>query len=343
MDVQIKLSICIATLNRAAYIEKTLDSIVSQITEKIEIVIVDGASTDNTEEIVRNYKERFPNVNYIRLAEKGGADKDFSLAVELAQGEYCWLFADDDLIKPGAINSVLNVLEKNPGLLIVNAEVRNYELIEILKPRCLEITKNKTYSEYDSEELFREIANYLSFIGCVVIRRSLWKARDNKRYYGSLFVHVGVIFQAQITGGTIVLADPMIIIRYGNALWTDMGFEVSLFKWPNLIWSFPSFTDSSKMQVCVRHPWLSIARLSLFRARGLYTSMEYNRFIKNRIHYPANRLLSYYISLFPGSFLNLVWYLYFLSFGSRHPNAQLTLKDLENSKFNWKNIFNLIK
>lgn len=339
MDVNIKLSICIATLNRAAFIEKTLDSIVSQMTEKIEIVIVDGASTDNTEEIVRTYKQRFPNVNYVRLAEKGGADQDFSLAVELAHGEYCWLFADDDLIKPGAIQSVLSVLEKNPGLLIVNAEVKNSELTEILKPRCLNMTKNATYFECDSEQLFRNTANYLSFIGCVVIRRSLWMARDNKFYYGTLFVHVGVIFQAPITDGTIVLADPMITIRYGNALWADMGFEVSLFKWPDLIWSFSGFTDSIKIQVCDRHPWRSMARLSLYRARGLYSTMEYNKFLKSRINFFAHRLLSFSISLFPASFLNLIFYLYFSSFGSRHPNAQQTLNDLENSKFNWKNLF----
>ena len=46
------LSICIATLNRGNFIGETLDSILSQITPEIEIVIIDGASTDNTEEVI---------------------------------------------------------------------------------------------------------------------------------------------------------------------------------------------------------------------------------------------------------------------------------------------------
>ena len=43
MDSRIALSICIATHNRGTFIGATLDSIISQANEKIEIVIVDGA------------------------------------------------------------------------------------------------------------------------------------------------------------------------------------------------------------------------------------------------------------------------------------------------------------
>ena len=67
-----RLSICIATLNRGAFIGETLESIVSQAANEVEIVVVDGASTDNTEDIVRSYAARFPRLRYLRLENKGG-------------------------------------------------------------------------------------------------------------------------------------------------------------------------------------------------------------------------------------------------------------------------------
>lgn len=59
-----QLSICIATLNRAAFIGQTLDSIIRQATDEMEIVIVDGASSDNTKEIVEHYQRQFPRLRY---------------------------------------------------------------------------------------------------------------------------------------------------------------------------------------------------------------------------------------------------------------------------------------
>ena len=56
MTTNYKLSICIPTYNRAAYIGETLASIISQSNDDIEIVIVDGASTDNTADVVTSFK-----------------------------------------------------------------------------------------------------------------------------------------------------------------------------------------------------------------------------------------------------------------------------------------------
>jgi abequosyltransferase len=339
MDPMIKLSICIATLNRGALIAQTLDSIVSQLTEQVEIVIVDGASTDNTEEVVLSYRQRYANVRYTRLAQKGGVDQDYSRAVELATGEYCWLFSDDDIIKAGAIDTVLGVLQASPGLVIVNAEVQNSDFTEVLKPSCLDLRENTSYAQHEVGQLFQDAGNYLSFIGCVVVRRSLWDARDKKSYYGTLFVHMGVIFQNPIAEGVVVLVDPMIVIRYGNAMWTDKGFEVSLFKWPDLVWSFAGIADMAKAKVCEREPWRSRPRLMLYRARGLYSAREYEKFLKARIASPFGRVLALAIALLPATLFNLLFRLYFRTFGAMRSNARLTLADLGSSKFNWRRIF----
>ena len=104
---QIRLSICIATYNRSAYIGETIDSIIGQINHKLEIVIVDGASPDTTPEVVEKYTSIHPNVRYFREITNSGVDADYDKAVGYARGQYCWLMTDDDLMAPGAIRCVL--------------------------------------------------------------------------------------------------------------------------------------------------------------------------------------------------------------------------------------------
>jgi len=59
---KIKLSICIATLNRAYYLEQILESISQQYQENIELVIVDGNSTDNTSDVINKIRINTPNI-----------------------------------------------------------------------------------------------------------------------------------------------------------------------------------------------------------------------------------------------------------------------------------------
>ena len=109
INSEIILSICIATYNREKYVLKTLNSIIGQIKDKnIEIVIADGASTDNSELIISKYALLYSQVKYHRLKKKGGVDNDYNMAVQLATGRYCWLFTDDDFLDPFAIENVVN-------------------------------------------------------------------------------------------------------------------------------------------------------------------------------------------------------------------------------------------
>ena len=71
-----------------SFCPKLYISILSQArVENTEIVVVDGASTDNTPGIMREFCAKYPNFPYHRLPEKGGIDLDMAKAVELSNGE----------------------------------------------------------------------------------------------------------------------------------------------------------------------------------------------------------------------------------------------------------------
>jgi glycosyltransferase involved in cell wall biosynthesis len=304
-----KLSICIATYNRGQFIGATLDSILDQIERGVEIIVVDGASPDNTQEVMAEYLSRHPGIRYYREQENSGIDRDYDKAVVYAKGEYCWLMTDDDLLRSGAINRVLAFIGGMFDLIVVNASQWNADLSKELHGRVLGFSGDKEYCAEDGEKFFSEVASYLSFIGGVIIKRDLWLKRDRSSYYGTLFVHIGVIFQHPPLKRIKVLADPLIIIRYGNAMWTPRGFEIWMFKWPQLIWSFNDFSDRAKIVVCPREPWRHGKKLFLSRAVGGYSLDEYRRFLSGKIQ-GVSRVLPWGIAIVPAFMANLFASLY---------------------------------
>ena len=333
----INLSFCIATRNRGTFIGATLESIICQATEQVEIVILDGASTDNTEEVVRRYHERFPHLHYYRQNANLGVDHDFAEAVDRAHGEYCWLFGDDDILKSGAIQAVLDAMKGQYGLIIANAEVRNADLSKLLEPKRLQVSADRIYKPNQNQRLLSEVGDYQTFIGCVVINRQLWNAREKEKYFGSYFVHVGVIFQSPLPEDTLVIAKPLISIRYGNAVWLARSFEIWLFKWPNLIWSFPDYPDSVKFQACRKEPWRRMRTLLLHRAKGEFTMKHYIEWLEPRLDSFWTRALAKAIAQFPGRVANFLGVVYYTAF-CRRPDKRLRLLDLTNSPFNFRRL-----
>jgi abequosyltransferase len=302
------LSICIATYNRAEYIGQTMDSIIPQLDDDVELLVVDGASTDNTADVVRKYAD--PRIRYVRLPVKGGVDRDFCRAVELARGEFCWLFTDDDFLRPGAVSAIKSAISAGYGLIIVNAEVRDQTLGVILKHQRIVMRDNKSYASNDMERLFVDALDYMSFIGAVVIRRSIWLSREQESYFGTEFVHIGVIFQKPLTEPVLVMAEPFIVIRYGNAQWTSRSFDIWMFKWPKLVWSFGHITQEAKMKICQREPWRNLATLAAQRSCGAYDITSYRRFFSSMQTGSLWKFFAWLIAYSPRRIILDLYYLY---------------------------------
>ena len=329
MIKQHKLSICIATYNRGKFIGETLDSILVQMSPHVELVIVDGASPDNMAEVVGKYVTRFPEIQYYRQSKNSGVDADYDKAVGYANGEYCWLMTDDDLLRPGAVARVLQAITESPELVVVNSEVKNVDFSESYEDRSLNFLNDKEYGGKDGGKFFAEVASYLSFIGGVVIKRQEWLKRNRVDYYGTLFIHVGVIFQHPPINNIKVIAEPLITIRYGNGMWSPRSFEIWTFKWPQLIWSFADYSDHVKLQITPREPRKSVSRLLRNRALGAFSEAEIKKF------WPVNignqeRFIGTVLSRFPAALANFISVVY-LSLAAR-PNHR-ALHDLLHSKY----------
>lgn len=312
------LSICIATYNRAGFIAETLDSIVGQLEPSVELLVVDGASPDATASVVAPYAARNGALRYFREAVNSGVDADYDKAVSYARGTYCWLMTDDDVLEPGAIRRVLAALADGPDLVVANACVMTADLMSVLVPRSQPFHDDRRYDS-GSATFFAEVADYLSFIGGVVVRRQLWLRRDRASFYGTVFIHIGVLFQSPPIGRVTVISKPLVRIRYGNAMWTSRGFEIWMFKWPQLIWGFDGYSDDAKAQITPREPWRRIRRLVHARAIGSYSMAEFRQWVASSAKGPA-LIPAWLVACMPGWVANAVAGMYCIV-GNREAKA----------------------
>jgi glycosyltransferase involved in cell wall biosynthesis len=322
-----RLSICIATFNRAGYIAQTLESVLDGLPRDVEVVVVDGASSDGTRALMEAYAGRDPRIAYHREAQNLGVDRDFDKAVGYARGEYCWLMSDDDVLVPGAVAAVLRGLEDDPGLLIVNAQIRTRDLSGVLKDNQLELAADREFGAGDEEALFDLTSAYLSFIGAVVIRRDAWLARERAAYFDTQFIHVGVIFQPPALPRVRVLAQPLVQIRYGNASWSARGFDIWVRKWPRLVWSFDRFSEAVRARVTAREPARSAKSLLWFRAIGAFGPQE---LAAMRQAGESHHALAGAIAALPARAANAGVALYM--YARRHADARVMLYDLLRAK-----------
>ncbi|MHB1360707.1 MAG: glycosyltransferase family 2 protein [Rhodocyclaceae bacterium] len=104
------VSIIVPTFNRAHYLPECLDSLVGQTVPPLEIIVVDDGSEDATREVVARYGAP---VRYI-YKDNEGKSTAVNLALSECRGDLIWLFDDDDVALPDAIEHRLGVLAKDP-------------------------------------------------------------------------------------------------------------------------------------------------------------------------------------------------------------------------------------
>jgi abequosyltransferase len=228
----IRLSICMPTYNFGKFIGDSLDSIIRQATDEVEIVVVDGASTDNTSEVVRSFQARFPRLYYHRLDKRGGIDRDMARTVDLARGDYCWLFSSDDLMRKNALREVLEEIRLGFDLYLVGLTLCTLDMQPFAQHRVLRLRGDAEFDLAKEQDRLRyfELAEtttaFFSFMGSLIVRRARWDAiRFNEGFDGSLWAHVARLFEMVPQGLRLKYLSRSYLDKRGdNDSFMDKGF-----------------------------------------------------------------------------------------------------------------------
>jgi glycosyltransferase involved in cell wall biosynthesis len=105
-----RISAIVPAYNRAAFLGRALEDILSQDEPPGEVIVVDDGSTDDTETVAKGYGAR---IRYRRVPNRG-APVARNIGAALASGDWLWFCDSDDLWRPGYLSRVRNLLETKP-------------------------------------------------------------------------------------------------------------------------------------------------------------------------------------------------------------------------------------
>lgn len=116
------ISICMATYNGSDYIERQLLSILCQLGEADEVILVDDFSSDATLEVVERLSDR--RIKIYRNGSNEGVLRSFERAISLASGDIIFLSDQDDVWCPEKVKRFLQVFDGRPDVTLVLSDAK---------------------------------------------------------------------------------------------------------------------------------------------------------------------------------------------------------------------------
>lgn len=222
------LTIAIPTYNRPEALHNLLMQLLSENLETFKILISDNSQSDDTEKMVVQLQTLFPSIHYKRNINNVGYSSNVMNLYELVDTPFIWFLCDDDVIKPGAVEKILNALNDfDPDVAIFNCiwddSFGKKQVAGVKNTICYQDIDNfKNYSG-----LFRA-----TFLSVLVIKKNstLNLLRNNPESNGNVFIQIAICLLVLSNSRNFKFCEIAEIIVYRN-----VGFNYGEFFKFNLI------------------------------------------------------------------------------------------------------------
>lgn len=151
----VRVSVIMPIYNEEKYLSYAIDSILAQTYTAWELIIVNDASTDRSEEIVKSYSD--PRIRYFSYDENKGNPYAQNLGMREARGEYILVLAGDDVAYPNMLESQVEYLDSHPECIHVQGAMDYID-------KNGKVTQKKIASKYKSD---LEMRTYELYGNCI--------------------------------------------------------------------------------------------------------------------------------------------------------------------------------
>jgi len=309
MSNNIIISICIPIYNGEYTIEGTLKSILNDLSgneDKIEIIISDNCSTDNTLNILSNYIKKYDFIKYFINESNLGFDRNIDKIINLASTDYVWFVGDDDELDKGSIAKVVDVIKNNENLKSICI---NYSIYDRIKEKYI----SEKVIGIDQDILFKHPNDFLSklgyypnFVSSLIINKSNYKSDLYKKHYDSQWFHYFVLYDIIKDGKSYFISHPFVINKgyeaNGPNSANKAGVSVKIFlRLLNYIFNLDEkyYEESTKNKIINNSVFFLAKKVSSARRLGLTLNKE---IIKKLFQLFKNNIYLYLL-IFPIYFL----------------------------------------
>ena len=150
-----KLSFVIPVYNVEKYLNECIDSILNQMTDECEIILVDDGSTDSSGKICDQYVKANENISVIHKVN-GGVSGARNLGLDVAKGEYVAFIDSDDRIADNSIKGILERIDSGDGF-----DVCFMQTIKFYPNGKQEDLCDGIYRKYIDDKSLKEVYRFL--------------------------------------------------------------------------------------------------------------------------------------------------------------------------------------
>jgi abequosyltransferase len=205
------LTIAIPTYNRSLFLKRSLDNLQLQLKNKydrIELIVSDNASMDDTKKVVSDFIETGMPIRYLQNTINKGPDFNITQCYVEAKGKYVIVLGDDDILKLGSIDYLMKLIEIDDfGLLFLKSNgISSSKFNEkiLFNTKGFKILKNIS--------LFKEVTYFTSFISANVINKSVIDFTDSYKYVGTNLNQVPIIISALFSKEKGVIINDILLL-----------------------------------------------------------------------------------------------------------------------------------
>ena len=241
------ISIVIPSNNRTDLLEQAIRSIISETgwDSNCELCISDNSEGDETSTFINSNYDSNPQIVYRRSLDAPSLDENVNMAISMARGEYVWVFGDDDLIEINFLADLTRYLKSSaPDIVILNSSsFQEQGQVEASRRSSESLV---VYDCENNDSFLADQGAYLSYVGCIVIKKKLWKKFFRPEKIGTFFAHIDVVCRAKIGHTAHFLPQKAIKMRLHMQTWTAKHFEIWTIYFPKIIWELDNYSSQAK-------------------------------------------------------------------------------------------------
>lgn len=203
-----QISVIVPVYNVAPYLRSCLDSLCKQLDDRVELILVNDGSTDDSEEIISEYATKYPVIRVIRQENMGlGAARNAGL--DTAEGDFIWFVDSDDEVVSDALGTLQHMLTKYQEVDMLRFGYTRFndsygETVKVFQPSAAGPLPAPEY--FQTHEMMHE--------ACMGLYRRNYLLENHLRFAeGSIFEDTIFNMEAYSSGGSLAVV-PLTLYRY---------------------------------------------------------------------------------------------------------------------------------
>ncbi len=180
------VSVIVPNYNHAPYLQQRIDTILNQTYQDFELILLDDCSTDNSQNILLDYKNH-PKVTHIVFNERnsGSPFAQWNRGINLAKGTYVWIAESDDWAEPEFLQTLMTLINEHHNVVLAYSLAR---YIDKEKKEAWKIEQSGNVIFYQGEDFIHKYllyANVIYNVSMTLFRKDIF-AKINQDLYNKM-------------------------------------------------------------------------------------------------------------------------------------------------------------